>query len=75
MAPTKPLGLSHLENPKTKPGVTGFEQDYNQESRPFPDLNPDVVTDPDSLPKPRTEAVKAPVAKPARARKAPKAKK
>lgn len=50
MAPVKPMGIS---NPKgSKPGVTGFVQDYNEDPGPRQDLNPDAVTDPDSLPAP-----------------------
>lgn len=40
-------------NPKTRPGVTGFEQDYNDQPAPSQDLNPDVVDDPDALPDPQ----------------------
>lgn len=40
-------------NPKgSKPGVTGFPQEYNQEPGPRQDLNPDVVDDPSALPAP-----------------------
>jgi hypothetical protein len=39
-------------NPKTKPGVTGFEQDYNEEAPPAQELNPDAVTDDSVLPEP-----------------------
>lgn len=50
MAPTKPMGTT----PKgSKPGVTGFVQDYNQDPGPRQDLNPDAVDDPDSLPEPQ----------------------
>jgi hypothetical protein len=54
----------HDRNPLTKPGVTGFEQDYNEEPPPTQDLNPDVVDDPDALPEPQTPA-------PARAARTP----
>jgi hypothetical protein len=57
-----------MNQPKSKPGVTGFYQEYNQEPGPRQDLNPDVVTDDSVLPEP----LKAPVKSPA---KAPKAKK
>ena len=53
MAPVKPMGV---EQPKTKPGVTGFYQEYNQDPGPRQDLNPDVVTDASVLPKPLPEA-------------------
>jgi hypothetical protein len=53
MAPVKPMGIQ--TPPKgSKPGVTGFPQDYNDTPSPSQDLNPDVVTDPDALPEPRT---------------------
>lgn len=53
MAPVKPMGARNAPNaPKTKPGVTGFEQEYNQGPGPRQDLNPDAVDDPDSLPEP-----------------------
>jgi hypothetical protein len=39
-------------NPKTRDGVTGFEQDYNEEPTPAQDLNPDAVTDDSVLPEP-----------------------
>lgn len=38
--------------PKSKPGVTGFYQEYNQEPGPRQDLNPDAVTDDSVLPEP-----------------------
>lgn len=63
MAPVKPMGVD--TNPKTKPGVTGFVQEYNQDPGPRQDLNPDAVADPSALPKPLTAAT------PARAAKAP----
>lgn len=50
MAPVKPMGLD--TNPKTREGVTGFPQDYNQEPSPSQDLNPDAVVNPAALPKP-----------------------
>jgi hypothetical protein len=62
MAPVKPMGVEHHDsNPKTKPGVTGFVQEYNQEPGPQSDLNPDVVSDASVLPKPArtTEAAVA----------------
>lgn len=74
MAPVKPMGARNVGNaPKgTKPGVTGFPQEYNQDPGPRQDLNPDVVEDPDSLPEP----LDAPNVKPARTakrgRKAPR---
>lgn len=43
----------HDSNPKTKPGVTGFQQEYNQEPGPTQDLNPDAVTEDSVLPPPR----------------------
>lgn len=46
----KPAGADR--NPKTRPGVTGFEQDYNEEPGPRQDLNPDAVTDDSVLPDP-----------------------
>lgn len=58
-----------MNQPKSKPGVTGFYQEYNQEPGPRQDLNPDVVTDDSVLPEPlKAHAVKSPA-------KAPKAKK
>lgn len=39
-------------NPKTKPGVTGFVQDYNEDPGVRQDLNPDAVTDDSVLPDP-----------------------
>jgi hypothetical protein len=53
------------DSPKTKPGVTGFVQDYNQEPGARQDLNPDVVTDESVLPEPLET-------KPARAARATK---
>lgn len=50
MAPVKPMAARNDSNPKTKPGVTGFEQDYNEDPGPRQDLNPDVVDDPSVLP-------------------------
>lgn len=52
MAPVKPMGSRKDKNPQTRPGVTGFEQEYNQDPGPRQDLNPDAVDDPDSLPPP-----------------------
>ncbi len=63
MAPVKPMGTDRADRlPKTRPGVTGFEQEYNQDPGPRQDLNPDAVTDPDSLPEPleSARAAKAP---------------
>jgi hypothetical protein len=51
------------EQPKTKPGVTGFVQEYNQEGPKTSDLNPDVVTEDSVLPKPRGTAATATPAK------------
>jgi hypothetical protein len=56
MAPVKPTGT---DQPKTKPGVTGFHQEYNQAPSPVNDLNPDVVTDASVLPKPQAAPAKA----------------
>jgi hypothetical protein len=39
-----------INAPKTKPGVTGFVQEYNQEAPKTSDLNPDVVTEDSVLP-------------------------
>lgn len=50
MAPAKTMGADR--NPNTKPGVTGFVQEYNQEPGARQDLNPDVVTDNSVLPEP-----------------------
>jgi hypothetical protein len=48
------MAKTHADkNPKTKPGVTGFVQDYNEEPGPTSDLNPDVVTEDSVLPEPR----------------------
>lgn len=60
MAPVKPMGIN--TPPKSKPGVTGFAQAYNDQPSPSQDLNPDAVTDPESLPPPQNtrRAVKAP---------------
>lgn len=44
------------DRPKTKPGVTGFYQEYNQEPGPRQDLNPDAVTADSVLPKPVAES-------------------
>lgn len=55
MALVKPMGIDQKRvdrNPKTKPGVTGFEQDYNEEPPPTQDLNPDAVTEDSVLPTP-----------------------
>lgn len=68
MAPVKPMGTD--SHPKTKPGVTGFHQEYNHDPGPQADLNPAAVTDQTVLPpaKPRASAV-AKVRKPSKARK------
>jgi hypothetical protein len=52
------MGVSQRRdsNPKTRPGVTGFEQDYNEEPPPAQDLNPDAVTEDSVLPTPQTRA-------------------
>lgn len=52
MAPVKPMGVNVPKG--TKPGVTGFPQEYNQQEPPRQDLNPDVVDNPDTLPPPQT---------------------
>jgi hypothetical protein len=52
MAPVKPMGTRTDRNPKTRPGVTGFEQDYNEEPPPSQELNPDAVTEDSVLPEP-----------------------
>lgn len=68
MAPVKPMGVSAPKG--SKPGVTGFVQDYNDQPAPSQDLNPDAVTDPGSLPAPATpRGSKAPKA-PRKGRKA-----
>lgn len=57
MAPVKPMGVDQKSrvdsNPKTKPGVTGFVQEYNEEEPKPSDLNPDAVTEDSVLPTPR----------------------
>lgn len=50
MAPVKPMGVDSPSQPKTKPGVTGFVQKYNEEGPKTSDLNPDVVTADSVLP-------------------------
>lgn len=63
MAPVKPLGVNDARrdsNTKTKPGVTGFVQEYNQEPGARQDLNPDAVTDDSILPEPVEPAEAAP---------------
>lgn len=63
MALVKPMGIT---TPKgSKPGATGFPQDYNDQPSPTQDLNPDAVDDPDSLPPPQNtaKAAKAPRAR------------
>lgn len=57
MAPVKPTGAD--QQPKTRPGVTGFVQEYNQEAPKTSDLNPDVVTAGSVLPPTRTPATEA----------------
>lgn len=64
MAPVKPMGGNP---PGTKPGVTGFPQEYNDQPGPSQDLNPDAVTNPELLPPPQRQS--SGDAKPARARK------
>jgi hypothetical protein len=72
MAPVKPLGVDQKgrvdSNPKTRPGVTGFVQEYNQEGPKPSDLNPAVVTEDSVLPTPQTRraVVKGPKAKAAK---------
>ena len=77
MAPVKPMGAERNQkrvdsNPKTRPGVTGFEQEYNEEPPPSQDLNPDAVTEDSVLPEPQrardtdTESVRGTKAKAAR---------
>lgn len=56
-------------NPKSKPGVTGFVQDYNDEPAPTQDLNPDAVTEDSVLPEPQTRAAAKPAKPATRARK------
>lgn len=72
MAPVKPMGTTERadRNTKTKPGATGFPQEYNQEPAPAQDLNPDAVTDDSVLPARQTRAA---ADTPARARRARKA--
>ena len=67
MAPVKPMAADDRSrrdsNPKTRPGVTGFEQEYNQEEPPRQDLNPDAVSDASVLPPAQAgRAAKAPKA-------------
>lgn len=57
MAPVKPMGIN--TPPGTKPGVTGFPQEYNDQPSPSQDLNPDAVTNPESLPEPQGKTPKA----------------
>lgn len=64
MAPVKPMGV---DNPKTRPGVTGFVQEYNQEPGPRQELNPEAVADPAPA---KAQSAKAPKA--AKATKATK---
>jgi hypothetical protein len=72
MAPVKPMGTD--KSPKTKPGVTGFYQEYNQEAAPAQDLNPDAVTEGSVLPESQTRASRGGEAKARKPRgSAPKA--
>jgi hypothetical protein len=74
MAPVKPMGTGR--NPKTRAGVTGFPQEYNQDPGPTQDLNPDAVTEDSVLPTPQKRATEQPPrAKRARAPRATKTKK
>jgi hypothetical protein len=58
MAPVKPMGVN--TPPKgSKPGVTGFVQDYNDTPSPSQDLNPDAVTEDSVLPPRQANAPKA----------------
>jgi hypothetical protein len=67
MAAVKPMGTRTDRNPKTRPGVTGFEQDYNEEPPPSQELNPDAVTEDSVLPEPsRPRAAAKTAAKPTR---------
>lgn len=61
MAPVKPMGIG---NAKTKPGVTGFVQDYNQDPGIRQDLNPDAVSDDSVLPTPLKSTTPAKARKP-----------
>lgn len=71
MAPVKPMGVTNA--PKgTKPGVTGFPQDYNDQPSPSQDLNPDAVTDPDALPEPQQNRQQQGTRKAAKAPRAPR---
>jgi hypothetical protein len=55
------MGVSQRRdsNPKTRPGVTGFEQDYNEEPPPAQDLNPDAVTEDSVLPPARSASTES----------------
>jgi hypothetical protein len=54
------MAKTHADKtPKTRPGVTGFVQEYNQEPGPRQDLNPDVVTEDSVLPEPLRPKVPA----------------
>lgn len=70
MAPVKPMGTDR--NPKTRPGVTGFEQAYNEEAPPSQDLNPDAVADPSALPEPQKASRGSNAKGPRKARKSRK---
>lgn len=71
MAPVKPMSTERTDrNTKTKPGATGFPQEYNQEAPPYQDLNPDAVTDDSVLPARQTRAAADKPARTKRSRKA-----
>ena len=69
MAPVKPMGTD--KNSKTKPGQTGFPQEYNQDPGPRQDLNPDAVTEDSVLP-PAQDTRRVATPKAPRARKSTK---
>ena len=71
MAPVKPMGTDR--NEKTKPGQTGFHQEYNQDPGPRQDLNPDAVTEDSVLPP--AQRVSTPNSSAPKARKTARAKK
>jgi hypothetical protein len=68
------MGVSQRRdsNPKTRPGVTGFEQEYNEEPPPAQDLNPDAVTEESVLPEPQARASRGATATPRQPRAAKK---
>jgi hypothetical protein len=73
MAPVKPMGMGTTTPPKgSKPGVTGFVQEYNDQPSPAQDLNPDAVTSDSELPAPQTLASRENAPKAKRTRKAAK---